>query len=252
MAEPGRMLVAAASRGASITYLGASSLHARSCASDIRPLRRTNDTGRSRYRRSSGFAGRDAAAGSGTHPGYPALARVSPADPNRRPTRRLWRRDEVDQLLDPAEKRRLEIAIRLHRPEDALPCPGEIRLVASRPAEGAAHADLELDAAGNHGPALDAHRAGRDALPHVDPWMSDDQHMRAVPATADRLGDAGLLRSRYEVVDEHAVAAGRRRRLLVERGLEEIDSLQVLDDDALGAQVVAPHLLDQLGIVASL
>nr|BFF10785.1 hypothetical protein GCM10025699_20880 [Microbacterium flavescens] len=82
--------------------------------------------------------------------------------------------------------------------------------------------------------------------------MPDDADVLSVPAPLERLGDARLLRVRHEVVDEHAVPTGGRRRLFVEHRLEQIDALQVLDHDALGPQVVSPHLLDELGIMAAL
>ncbi len=76
--------------------------------------------------------------------------------------------------------------------------------------------------------------------------------MRPVAAAEDRVGDAGLLGARDEVVDQHAVAPLRARGLLVERRLEQVEALQVLHHDTLDAQVVAPHLLDEFGVVAAL
>src|SRR5689334_8188697 len=112
----------------------------------MRPLRRTNDTGFSRWVRASGVG----AALSDTLPGYRARATPSASA--------VLLRDghEVDELLDAAEERRLEVAVGLHRAEDALPGAREVGLVPCRPAERAAHPHLELDAPRHLRPARDA------------------------------------------------------------------------------------------------
>ena len=66
------------------------------------------------------------------------------------------------------------------------------------------------------------------------------------------LRDAGLLGAGHEVVDEHAQPASGVGCELVDDGDQVVDAAQVLDRDALDPQVVAPHLLDELGVVASL
>ena len=64
--------------------------------------------------------------------------------------------------------------------------------------------------------------------------------------------DPALLGPGDEVVDEHpdpALGAGAEVAQVLG---EVVDALEVLHDDALDAQVVAPDLLDQLGVVAAL
>ena len=68
----------------------------------------------------------------------------------------------------------------------------------------------------------------------------------------DRVDDAGLLAAGDEVVDEYAhPPAGPGPNSAIAAG-EVVDAVQHLHDDPLDAQVVAPHLLDQLGVVATL
>jgi hypothetical protein len=54
------------------------------------------------------------------------------------------------------------------------------------------------------------------------------------------------------VVDQHPEAGVRAGTEVPHDGGEVVDALQVLDDDALDAQVVAPHPLHQLRVVAAL
>ena len=82
--------------------------------------------------------------------------------------------------------------------------------------------------------------------------MADDQHVRAGRGPAHVVGDAGLLRAGHQVVDEHADASLRPGPELAQLVRQVVDAAEMLDDDALEPQVVAPDLLDQLGIVATL
>ncbi len=63
---------------------------------------------------------------------------------------------------------------------------------------------------------------------------------------------AGLLGSRHQVVDEDPDPASRPRPEGGQLGGQVVDAAEVLDHDPLDAQVVAPHPLDQLGVVAAL
>ena len=65
-------------------------------------------------------------------------------------------------------------------------------------------------------------------------------------------GEARLLGAGDEVVEQHAEAALRARLELGHGTDEVVGAVQRLDDDAELAQVVAPHVLDQLGVVAAL
>ena len=82
--------------------------------------------------------------------------------------------------------------------------------------------------------------------------MADHQCVRAARATADGFGDAGLLRAGHEVVDEHAEPTARAGLELLDDADEIVDAAEVFDDHALDAQVVAPHLLDEFGVVSAL
>ena len=59
--------------------------------------------------------------------------------------------DEVDQLLDPAEERGLQVSEARHGPQDALPAGRDVL----RPPDRAQHAFLPRQAAGDIGPAGD-------------------------------------------------------------------------------------------------
>ena len=54
------------------------------------------------------------------------------------------------------------------------------------------------------------------------------------------------------MVDEHAEPPSRGGAELADDGGQVVDAVQRLDDDALDAQVVAPDLLDELGVVLAL
>ena len=65
-------------------------------------------------------------------------------------------------------------------------------------------------------------------------------------------GDAGLLGPGHQVVDEHAEpAAGAGLEFRHDAG-EIVDAAEVFDDHALDAQVGAPYLLDEFGVVSAL
>ncbi len=55
-----------------------------------------------------------------------------------------------------------------------------------------------------------------------------------------------------EVVDQHPDPSARAGPELAQVGGEVVDAAEVLHDHALDPQVVAPHLLDQLGVVPAL
>ena len=62
----------------------------------------------------------------------------------------------------------------------------------------------------------------------------------------------GLLAAGDEVVDEHAQAVAGAGAEVVDDLGQVVDAVESLDDDALDPKVVAPHLLDQLGVVDAL
>ena len=121
--------------------------------------------------------------------------------------------------------------------------------VFTRPADGGQHALLPRLAARHLRPAAGQPDCGRlDRGPDIDERVADDQHVRR----GHRVGDPGLLGAGHQVVDEHAEPrAGPGRELGHDRG-QVVDAAQVLHHHADVAQVVAPDLLDQLGVVQAL
>ena len=105
---------------------------------------------------------------------------------------------------------------------------------------------------GTDGQRGDAEPVGLDRLPDVDERVADDQDVLADGGAGDALGDARLLRPGDQVVDQDADAALRARLEVAQVLGEVVDAAEVLDDDALDPQVVAPDLLDELGVVPAL
>ena len=140
------------------------------------------------------------------------------------------------------------------RAEDVLPGAGDVGLVAVRPAERLADALLPLDVARDVRPgARCPSRSGFTACPDVDERVADDQHV---------LADRGLRRRRAAIrlslepgtrwstsTPTRRSGPGRKSRRCSARSSTP---LEVLHDHALDPQVVAPDLLDQLGVVAAL
>ena len=160
--------------------------------------------------------------------------------------------DEVDQLLDPPEQRRVEVVVRRDLRQDLPPGPRDVGLVGVRPAEGVAHALLPLDVARHLGPALEPEPFGLDRRPDVDERVADDEHVLPERRALDLVGDPALLRARHEVVDQHPDPAVRARTEVTQVAGQVVDAAEVLHDHALEPQVVAPDLLDQLGVVPAL
>ena len=102
------------------------------------------------------------------------------------------------------------------------------------------------------GPRGEPDPVGLDRLPDVDERVADDQHVPAERGAGDLVGDPALLGARHEVVDEHADPAAGSGPEVAQVAGQVVDAAEVLDDDALDPQVVAPDLLDQLGVVAAL
>ena len=89
---------------------------------------------------------------------------------------------------------------------------------------------------------------GLHAGPHVDERVAGDEHVRVL----DGGGEAQLLGARHEVIDEHAEAPCGTRGEPGDGGGQVVDAVHRLDDDGELAEVVAPDVLDQLGVVAAL
>src|SRR6266581_335908 len=155
-----------------------------------------------------------------------------------------WRGDEIDELLDPAEEFGFEVGVRGHRAQDALPGRRHLR----RPPDGPQHAFLPWLPGRDVRPGRDADRGRPHGGPDVDERMAHDQHVRRAHAGRD----PGFLGARHQVVHQHAEAAVRRGGEAPDDGGQVVDAFQVLHHDADIAQVVAPDLLHQLGIVLAL
>ena len=101
---------------------------------------------------------------------------------------------------------------------------------------------------GTSGQAAMPSAAGRTACQTSTYGWPSDPHVRRHHLR----GQPGLLAAGHQVVDEHAEPALRPGREVAHHRRQVVDAAEVLDDDALDAQVVAPHLLDQLGVVPAL
>ena len=126
-------------------------------------------------------------------------------------------------------------------------------MIGVRPPDAPQDPGLPILAAGNGRPLIDADDMRFDRLPDVDIGVTDDVDDVAVPGIgAHRLGDLRFLRPLHQVIGEDShpmVRIGAERRELVG---DVIEAAQGFDDDAFDAQIVAPDLLDQFGIVFAL
>ena len=108
-------------------------------------------------------------------------------------------------------------------------------------------------AARDVGPALEAEPLGLHRLPDVDVRVADDQHVLADGRAARR---SSAIRLSLEPATRWSTSTPTRRSgpgcEVAQVVGQVVDAVEVLDDDALDPQVVAPDLLDQLGVVAAL
>ncbi len=101
---------------------------------------------------------------------------------------------------------------------------------------------------GHLGPGREADHRRLHRRPDVDERVAAHEHVRMV----DRLGQPRFLRAVDEVVEQHAETAAGSRPEPPDHFGEVVGAVEQLDDDALDAQVVAPHPFDQLGVVGAL
>ena len=160
---------------------------------------------------------------------------------------------EVDQLLDPAEQRRLAVGVGRDPRQDLPPGAGEVGLVGVRPAQRLADAVLPLDVARDVGPG----RRGRAAPASPRPRRRRRDGRR--PARARRRG-SGARRRRSGSPWSRAPGGRRgRRRVAAARARSRAGGParsstppRCSTTTPSTPQVVAPDLLDQLGVVATL
>ena len=115
------------------------------------------------------------------------------------------------------------------------------------------HALLPRPPARHGRPLLEPQPLGSHALPDVDVRVADDEHVGAVGVQTGHRGRlVPLLAAGDEVVDQDAEPAAGPWSHGADGGREVVDAVEHLDDDTLDAQVVAPHLLDELGVVPPL
>src|SRR5262249_50730546 len=91
-----------------------------------------------------------------------------------------------------------------------------------------------------------------DRLPDVDIRVADDQGVGATGPPTHRVGDPRLFRTRHEMVDENAEPATRAGPELCHDADQVVDPAEVLDNDAFDAQVLAPDLCDEFGVMSAL
>src|SRR5665811_2024594 len=159
---------------------------------------------------------------------------------------------EVDEPFDLGHQAPVEVLPRRHLRKDGAPDRGDVGLVGVRPAEACAGPLLPVLALGHIRPRRDAERGGLHRLPDVDVRVAGDEHVRAEAPGTYLVDESRLLAARYEVVDEHAQSPLGVRSELLHDGGQVVDTAEVLDRDPHVAQVVTPHLLDELGVVTAL
>jgi hypothetical protein len=129
---------------------------------------------------------------------------------------------------------------------------GDVGLRRVRPAELSEDSAFPLDSSLNGGPSAQPDALGSNCLPHIDIWVPEDQNRPRRVLRGDGFGDSLLLGSRNQVVHEYADAALRIWREFQQSVGEVVDAVEHLDDDALDSQIIAPHALNEFGVVLAL
>ena len=131
-----------------------------------------------------------------------------------------------------------------------LPRLRHIRLRFVRLTQTTQRALLEVLTARHLWPRLQIQHRGLDRLPNIDERVTHDFHVPGGTRYSQRLGNnALLLRALNQVVDQNTQAAARARRELTNSTGKIIHAVQRLHNNALNAQIVAPDLLHELGVV---
>src|SRR5688500_11533438 len=82
--------------------------------------------------------------------------------------------------------------------------------------------------------------------------MTQHQHVTAASPAPDPVRDTRLLAPSHQMIDEDPEPPPLSRREVGHDAGEVVDAAEVLNDHPNVAQVVAPNLLHQLGVVAPL
>src|SRR5829696_2794103 len=82
--------------------------------------------------------------------------------------------------------------------------------------------------------------------------MTQHQHVTAASPAPNPVRDLRLLAPRHQVIDEDPEPPPLCRREVGHNAGKVVDAAEVLDDHPNVAQVIAPNLLHQLGVVAPL
>ena len=109
---------------------------------------------------------------------------------------------------------------------------------------------LEILTAQHLRPRLQTQHRGLDRLPNIDERVTHNLYVPGGTRHSHRLrNDALFFRALDEVVDQNTQAAARARRELTNSAGKIIHAVQRLHNNALNAQIVAPDLLHELGVV---
>ena len=111
---------------------------------------------------------------------------------------------------------------------------------------------LDVGAPGHLRPAAQPHPLGPHGLPHVHVGVAQDQDVVPAGQGAHPLGDPGLLGARHQVVHQDAGTPGGAGAEVGYDPLQVVHAVEHEDDHPLVAQVVAPDLLHELGVVPAL
>ena len=102
------------------------------------------------------------------------------------------------------------------------------------------------------GQACNPSRAGLTACQmSMNGWPTTER-VGSAGSAPNGLGDSRFLGSSDEVVDEDAEATFRVGSELADDVDEIVDAAEVFDHDAFDAQIGAPHLFDEFGVMAPL
>ncbi len=151
--------------------------------------------------------------------------------------------DEVDQLFHRPDQVGLEVGVGRHRAEDQPPQHLGLTDI-ERPAD----AGLPVLPHGNLRPGVDPEDCGADRLPDVDVGVAGDQHVGVV----DLRRQPRLLGSGDQMIEQDPQPATRASSEPAHCVGQIVGAVQRFDHDALDPEIVAPDVLDQLGVVDAL